>query len=142
MDEVDRRILDHLRRDGRRPYTEIASELGMGEATVRGRVNDLLEDGVIQHFTVRIRGANVRALVEIQIEVNVRSTEVAGEVLALSGVEEVWEITGERDLAALVNVDTTEELNEVVNGIRNIGPTRSTRTSVILNEMYRDGGAE
>lgn len=139
MDDLDRSILDHLRRDARTPFTEIADAAGVSESTVRNRVNQLEEDGVIQQFTVRLRGANVRALVEIEIEINTLSTGVAEQILELEGVEEVWELTGEWDLAVLVQADTTEELNRAVDGIRRIEPTRSTRTSVILDELYPNG---
>lgn len=139
MDETDRAILDHLRRDGRAPFTAIAEAVGVSESTVRSRVDQLEEEGIIQGFTVRVRGANVRALVEVQVEVNVLSTEVGEAILEIDGVEEVLELTGEFDLAALVHADTTEELNRVVDGIRRVDSTRSTRTSVILDELHPEG---
>lgn len=135
-DALDDRILHHLRLDGRAPYTEIAEAVDTSEATVRSRVRRMEEDGIIQQFTVRIRGANVRALVEVGIETNVLGDDVADQVLELAGVEEVWELTGDWDLVALVNVDSTQGLNDVVDGIRRIKPARATRTRVILNERF------
>ena len=38
LDHVDREILRQLQTDGRRPFREIARELGVSEATVRARV--------------------------------------------------------------------------------------------------------
>jgi Lrp/AsnC family transcriptional regulator for asnA, asnC and gidA len=46
--ELDRRIIEHLQQDGRRPYTRIAAELGVSEAAVRARTNRLIERGVLQ----------------------------------------------------------------------------------------------
>ncbi len=135
-DTLDDRILHHLQVDGRAPYTEIAEAVDTSEATVRSRVRRLVEDGIIQQFTVRVRGANVRALVEVEVETNVLGDDVADEVLGLPGVEEVWELTGDWDLAALVNTDSTQGLNDVVDGIRRIKPARATRTRVILNERF------
>ncbi len=140
MDELDERIVTHLRRDGRAPYTEIAEAVGTSEATVRNRVKQLVEDGTIQRFTVRVRGANVRALVEVQVEVNVNAGKIAEAILGLPGVEEVLELTGDWDIAAVVDVDSTEGLNQVVDGIRDIGSTRATRTRVILTERLPNGG--
>ncbi|CAN5772498.1 Lrp/AsnC family transcriptional regulator [soil metagenome] len=45
LDATDRAIVDALRRDGRRPYREIARELGVSESKVRKRVHRLLDDG-------------------------------------------------------------------------------------------------
>ncbi|HVQ23054.1 MAG TPA: Lrp/AsnC family transcriptional regulator [Candidatus Saccharimonadia bacterium] len=46
--ELDRRIIEFLQRDGRRPFTQIAAELGVSEAAVRSRTNRLIERGVLQ----------------------------------------------------------------------------------------------
>ncbi|WP_323174819.1 AsnC family transcriptional regulator, partial [Natrialba sp. PRR66] len=48
MDELDREILNILRRDARTPYTEIAEEVGTSEGTVRNRVERMTEDDVIE----------------------------------------------------------------------------------------------
>jgi len=45
---LDKQILEHLQTDGRRPFTQIASELGVSEAAVRARTNRLIERGVLQ----------------------------------------------------------------------------------------------
>ena len=37
FDEVDRRIIDQLRLDGRMPFTEIARKVNISEASVRSR---------------------------------------------------------------------------------------------------------
>ncbi|MCJ7712362.1 MAG: AsnC family protein, partial [Chloroflexi bacterium] len=35
MSELDKRIIEHLQQDGRRPFTQIATDLGVSEAAVR-----------------------------------------------------------------------------------------------------------
>ena len=45
---LDRQIIERLQTDGRRPFTQIASELGVSEAAVRARTNRLVESGVLQ----------------------------------------------------------------------------------------------
>src|SRR4029078_2389875 len=46
--EVDERIIEHLQEDGRRPFTQIAADLGVSEAAVRARTNRLIERGILQ----------------------------------------------------------------------------------------------
>ena len=41
-------IIEFLQQDGRRPFTQIAAELGVSEAAVRARTNRLIERGVLQ----------------------------------------------------------------------------------------------
>ena len=46
--ELDKRIIEHLQQDGRRPFTQIAADLGVSEAAVRARTNRLVERGIVQ----------------------------------------------------------------------------------------------
>ena len=45
--ELDRQLLDHLVRDGRRSWMELAQETGSSTATVRRRVNKLVASGIV-----------------------------------------------------------------------------------------------
>lgn len=47
-DQLDIDIIAQLQRDGRKPYTEIAADLGVSEGTVRNRVQRLVADQIIQ----------------------------------------------------------------------------------------------
>jgi Lrp/AsnC family transcriptional regulator for asnA, asnC and gidA len=48
LDGTDRAIVGYLQYDGRKPFTEIAAELGVTEGAVRRRVHRLLESGALQ----------------------------------------------------------------------------------------------
>ena len=48
LDGVDREIIAHLQYDGRMPYTDIAAELGISEGSVRRRVKQMIDAGVLQ----------------------------------------------------------------------------------------------
>jgi len=70
LDELDLAICSLLREDGRRPYTELAKQLGVSNGTVRYRVSKMLEEGSLQivgrfdPFQVGLRApANVRIAV-------------------------------------------------------------------------------
>src|SRR6187455_3043427 len=45
---LDKRIIEHLQQDGRRPFTQIASDLGVSKAAVRARTNRMVERGILQ----------------------------------------------------------------------------------------------
>lgn len=51
-DETDQRIIEALRLDGRRPFTKIAADLGISEASVRQRVAHLINNEVMQIVAV------------------------------------------------------------------------------------------
>ncbi|MFF8816933.1 MULTISPECIES: Lrp/AsnC family transcriptional regulator [Leucobacter] len=47
LDDVDSSILAMLGRDGRTPYTSIAAALHLSEATIRNRVQRMLDNGIL-----------------------------------------------------------------------------------------------
>src|SRR5258708_5382285 len=48
LDDIDRRLLRELQRDGRAPYTRLAGIIGLSQAATRARVVRLMRSGVIQ----------------------------------------------------------------------------------------------
>ncbi|WP_210495225.1 Lrp/AsnC family transcriptional regulator [Microvirga antarctica] len=70
LDDLDRRIVSALARDGRRPYRDIARELGVSEGTVRSRMTRLQDEGLIRVTAVGsplALGVGVVALILVRI---------------------------------------------------------------------------
>jgi DNA-binding Lrp family transcriptional regulator len=134
VDDLDREILGLLRRDARTPYTEIAEQVGTSEGTVRNRVERLVEDGVIERFTVATRTGNVRAMVELDVDVNVRTRELSARVVEWDPVDFVWQVSGEADVVLVVDVADTTSLNALIQRARDLDEVVSTKTRLILDE--------
>lgn len=60
LDDIDIEILGLLVEDGRRPYREIAEEVGLSAPAVSDRVTRLRDQGVIRRFTVAIDREQLR----------------------------------------------------------------------------------
>jgi len=134
MDEVDRQILDVLRRDARTPYTEIADEIGTSEGTVRNRVESMVEEGVIERFTIATRTGNVKAMVEIDVDVNVHTEGVTEEMADWPEVDFVWQVSGEEDIVLVADAADTSSLNDLITRAREREEVLSTKTRLILDE--------
>jgi DNA-binding Lrp family transcriptional regulator len=134
MDDLDREILGLLRRDARTPYTEIAEQVGTSEGTVRNRVQQLIEEGVIERFTVATRTGNVRAMVELDVDVNVRTRALSGRLAEWDAVDFVWQVSGEADVVLVVDVADTTSLNALIQRARDLEEVVSTKTRLILDE--------
>lgn len=48
LDQLDQQLISALEDDGRRPYRDIARDVGVAEATVRARVGRLVNSGLIR----------------------------------------------------------------------------------------------
>ena len=134
MDDLDRRILDILRRDARTPYTEIAEEVGTSEGTVRNRVERMNDDDVIERFTVTTRTGNVKAMIEIGVAVDVDTASIAERMAEWAEVDFVWQVSGEQDIVLVVDAADTRGVNELITQAREQEEVVSTKTRLILDE--------
>lgn len=134
MDNLDREILSILRRDSRTPYTEIAEEVGTSEGTVRNRVERMLDDGVIERFTVATRTGNVKAMIEVRVAVDVDTNAISEQMAEWEEVDFAWIVSGEEDLVLVVDATDTQGINELVTKARELDQVNSTKTRLILDE--------
>jgi len=134
MDELDREILNILRRDARTPYTEIAEQVGTSEGTVRNRVEGMVEDGVIERFTVTTRTGNVKAMIDISVAMDVNTDEVGKRLADWEEVDFVWQVSGEDDIVLVVDCVDTRAVNELISRAREQEEVEESTTRLILDE--------
>lgn len=100
LDELDRKIIRQLSQDGRRPYRQIARELGVAEGTVRLRATRLMENGYIRIAAVGNAlqlGVEVMAVTLLRVEPR-SIAEVAKELATYSNVRFVAASFGSADI--------------------------------------------
>ena len=71
MDDTDWKIVNLLVNDGRMNNNQLAEKLGIGEATVRRRIDNLIQCGIIRGFAVLLDykqlGNTLKATVHLKI---------------------------------------------------------------------------
>jgi Lrp/AsnC family transcriptional regulator for asnA, asnC and gidA len=116
IDALDQALIGALETDGRRPYREIARELGVSEATVRGRVGKLTESGFIRITAVgnplRL-GFDVMAIVLVKIQPG-QAQEVAKRLTEFKNVRFVGMSFGSADIIIQTLHPTVQDLLEFV----------------------------
>ena len=135
VSDLDKRIIEHLQTDGRRPYTQIAADLGVSEAAVRARTNRLIERGILQVVGVTDPlklGFHQMAMIGVRCESDQLVT-VADQVAAMPEVDYVVITAGTYDLL----VETVCEDNEALlrfltEKLRALDGVRETETFVYL----------
>lgn len=135
VSDLDKRIIEHLQADGRRPYTQIAAELGVSEAAVRARTNRLIERGILQVVGVTDPlklGFHQMAMIGIRCESDQLVT-VAEQIAEMPEVDYVVITAGSFDLL----IETVCEDNEALlrfltEKLRSIEGVRETETFVYL----------
>ena len=132
---LDKRIIEHLQQDGRRPFTQIAADLGVSEAAVRARTNRLVERGILQVVGVTDPlklGFQQQAMIGVRCESN-RLLEVADAVSAFPEVDYVVITAGTFDLLIEVVCENNEALLQfLTERLRAVDGVRDTETFVYL----------
>jgi Lrp/AsnC family transcriptional regulator for asnA, asnC and gidA len=146
LDEIDRRIIEQLQKDGRKPYTQMAPAVGLSEAAVRQRVQRLIDAGVMQIVAVtdpRVLGFSRQAMIGLKVEGDTR--RVADAVAELHEVEYVVLTAGALDLLLEVVVEDKEHPTQLLNEkLRKIEGVQTTETYIYLRihkESYQWGTA-
>jgi Lrp/AsnC family transcriptional regulator for asnA, asnC and gidA len=134
LSELDKRIIEHLQADGRRPFTQIAAALGVSEAAVRARTNRLVERAILQIVGVADpeKLGFQQALIGIRCQPG-RIVEVAEALAALSEVDYVVVTAGRYDILIETVVEDNEDLLRFLNErLQRIDGVRETETFTYL----------
>ncbi len=131
MDDIDRAIVAHLRKNGRATNQQIADILGLTAATVSSRIRRMEDANALRVVAVSdfsAHGYNV--LLEVAIEVDGRpASEVAEELAKLPEVFAAHLVTGRYDIDVLVALHDFDGLADLmlnklakIHGIRSLVP--------------------
>lgn len=139
LDEIDIKILDLLRDNARRSFQEVAKEIDMTDVTVRRRVRDLVNKGVIKRFTIDVDstklGKGLQSLIRLEMNVS-QQKKIMTEIVKFEEVVEAYYLAGKCGLWLKIDLEDMEKLEEfikdklsTVDGILNID------TCIVLKEL-------
>ncbi|MER7460591.1 Lrp/AsnC family transcriptional regulator [Micromonospora sp. NPDC126480] len=142
LDEVDRRILAELVRDGRTSVRTLAERIHISRTNAYARVERLVREGVITGFRAQVApeaaGLGTSAYVAITIEQNTWR-EVSAELARVRYIEHAALLGGDHDVLALVRAPDNATLRDVVlSRVQSIPGVLSTRTWLVFHEFDGD----
>jgi len=136
LDSVDEKIIQTLQKDSRKSFVEIASEIGLSESAVRRRVKNLIHNGIIKKFTIEMSARDkTSAITLISVNSTADTNVVSSKLMNLKGVEVIYEITGQYDIAAIIAAPTIIEINKCIDDVRKTEGVYDTNTVIILKTM-------
>jgi len=138
MDSVDMKLLGLLQEDSRMSYTDLAKSAGISETAIRRRIKKLIDEKVIEKFTVKLNpdkiGKPITAFVGVDVGGEIGP--VAGsELLNRKEISELYTITGDFDIIMKVSCDSVKELERTIEFTRGMDFTHKTKTYVVLNRL-------
>jgi Lrp/AsnC family transcriptional regulator for asnA, asnC and gidA len=143
IDELDLKIISHLQENGRIPVAELAKRLNQPENTVRYRIERLLKNGVIRRFTAlvdpRALGLNVSAAVMFKVDPK-KLDQLLEKLTSMKDVTNVYQLSGEWDLIAVVFAKDIQDLHERVEELRRAEGVKEMNvmiTTRVIKSEYR-----
>jgi DNA-binding Lrp family transcriptional regulator len=135
-DEIDEKIIRILQENSRRPFVDIANEIGLSESAVRRRVKNLVDAAVIKRFTIELGASDkTSAITLISVASTADTSAVSNRLMNLNGVKVVYEITGQYDIAAIIAAPAIADINKCIDDIRKVDGVSDTDTVIILKTM-------
>ena len=136
MDDLDSKLVQALRRDGRATVSELGADLGVTRATIKARMDRLRTSGEIVGFTVLthndVAAHAVRGLMMLGIEG--RGTEKVMRALsAMVEVQAVHSTNGTWDLIVEIGTGTLDALDDVLFFVRRMDGVKRSETSLLLS---------
>jgi len=136
MDSIDLKILEELKADGRKSFNDIASIVGKTEATVRRRVRNLEDDGVIKKYTIEYNiDSKPKTRATVKIEPDFKEIKgILKELVKIEEITDIWRLSGDCGLFIKVEIPSIEQFNPLIEEkISQIGGVKIMETCFITD---------
>ena len=139
-DNKDIKIIEILKEDSRLPIREISKKTKIRPSTVHQRIKKLIENNVIEKFTVKLNNKLAGENFIVFMLVEGGTTEyIDNKFLNDRHVKEVFGVTGEYDLLIKLKFRNVEDFNEFVIDFRkNRKEIQSTLTMVATTNLKEE----
>lgn len=137
-DDLDRRLISHLRADGRASVSHLAEALGVSRGTVQNRIDRLTGTGTLLGFTARVRddyeGDTLRAVMMIEV-IGKSTTQVIKRLRGLTAIKALHTTNGNWDLVADIRAANLAEFDHVLREVRMTDGVLNSETSLLLSTV-------
>lgn len=139
MDDLDLRIIEILRHDGRVSNAGIARAVDVSEGTVRRRLKRLIDENLIEVRVLLNLGRKARTVVGVHVDPH-RIDDVLTNVSGLDGVTFACITTGRYDMIVWAEAESSEMLSQLITKtIGAIPGVQRTETHVVLSQAQAGG---
>jgi Lrp/AsnC family leucine-responsive transcriptional regulator len=141
VEEIDRKILSLLCRDGRVSFTDLSRETGLSVSATHQRVRRLERRGVIKGYAAVIdpadAGLPLTAFVSIKPFDPAAPDDTPERLAHLTAIEACHSVAGDENYILKVRVASPADLENLLQEIRTAGSV-STRTTIVLSTPYEN----
>ena len=141
MEEIDRKIVSLLSRDGRMSFTDLARQTGLSVSAAHQRVRRLERRGVIRGYAAVVdpadAGLPLTAFISIKPFDPAAPDDAPDRLAHLGAIEACHSVAGEENYILKVRVGSPADLENLLQEIR-AAASVSTRTTIVLSTPYEN----
>ena len=139
LDQLDKKILSALIKDGKTPYTDLAKQLFVSSGTIHVRMKKMEQMGIVKgsHLDVdySMLGYDITAFLGIYLEKSSLYDDVAKLLVTIPEVVDAHYTTGNYSVFVKIICRDTDHLREILHDkIQQIGGIQRTETFISLQE--------
>lgn len=138
VDEKDLKILDYLFENARIPFTKIAANMGVSEATVRKHIKALENKKVILGYTAKIDPAKLGFKSVAQIGIDTlpeKYLDIVRDLTSRSDVRSVFTTTGDHMIMIEFWAKDSKDLMEFTNKLQEMDGVTKICPAIVLETL-------
>lgn len=139
-DQNDKKILAMLRHNSRTSVSDIARKLKLSRSTVKDRIDRLETKGIIKGYSLLLSDeyttGNISAHVMIKLASG-RPPTIIKHLQKFDQIRTAYAVSGSYDLIIIVEAESTKELDDVIDRVREFDVIKDTLSSVVLSTKFR-----
>jgi DNA-binding Lrp family transcriptional regulator len=139
-DEIDKKIVAELQKDGRVAYNVIAKKLNLSDGTIRLRTAKMIENDFLKisaSVNPFFYENSITAMIGMKLERR-EHTRIMKKIGQIKGVTSVVNLTGRYDILVEVFFHSREELRSfLVEDLNKVGGILSTESFVLLDAINK-----
>jgi Lrp/AsnC family transcriptional regulator, regulator for asnA, asnC and gidA len=139
IDNTDIRILEILRDDAKKPFTEVARRVNVSQGTVHVRMSKLEEAGIVEKTTLKLNyarlGYDITAFIGIFLEKSALYDKVVAKLKEIQEITSIHYTTGNYSMFVKIHCRDTNHLKEVLHDkMQQVDGIERTETMISLEE--------
>lgn len=139
VDNVDLRILEILRDNAKKPFTEVAKKVHVSQGTVHVRMNKMEEAGIVEKTTLKVNyaklGFDITAFIGIYLEKSALYDKVVARLKEIPEITSIHYTTGNYSMFVKIHCRDTNHLKEVLHDkMQQVEGIERTETMISLEE--------
>jgi Lrp/AsnC family leucine-responsive transcriptional regulator len=138
VDDIDRQLLEALIDDGRLSYQQLATRVHLSSNSTADRVRRLRQSGVLEGVHAELNlaalGRTLHSLTDIKLKETVDRHDFEHNLNGVPQVQSAIHTTGELDYQLWIVSRNTDELQSVVDTLRQLG-ARDVQSRIVLGEI-------